>query len=665
MSNKNKSQKLQEAISELAHCLVKNHLRVSLEPSEWDKLVRNNVLADRIERRVIAVVGAGASHSVGLPLAKEALLKLKEKAIMPNAALDAELDRLSQTYNLDRNSFETNLRALSASAFDAQKLRDNLQEIYNHRFMPILGYEILAHMMKHRFLDAIINFNFDELLDQSIEDELDREEYYHILSDGDCPDESKLKETTLELPFYIKPHGTASHKSTLRFTREDYYGVPLDIQRIIKYLLTDKPVVLIVIGFGMQSLEFNRILEGVKPGSMIFHINRENPLKVQALNVFNRNQLLDVKMLGGVSGTVKKIWEEVFSAFRPQYPPRDITRHILVSETFSRKVDAKNVEKYLRGRTAIEICLSIAKCKGLVNMSQLLSDRSGKYFDHYKNRNSDVNFYDICKEIGLKDIGYSREAMRLMKHEKEKKISRIVSMKDFDKEIDYLYESVKDNLDPDVRDQLPKDLFRKTLMELYKGWEVELRYYPQSPYAKVFRFPKPIPTSTTLKFYTDEILKMDWRYAFFVVETGEFLTVPRVIKVIRKRMNDNPGLKMYLIVADLSWASVLRKIYRNAIADIRKLPWWEHNRHMTILVNKNLVPFSSIYFSRRMRSANIFPVLLDNIDDTYAVFESFHAYWIKASFYKNNNIKEEQIWISASDAKNFSKLFNIKKRNNR
>lgn len=658
MPTKNKTTKMQKSIAEIAGCLVKNHLRNSLEPSEWDKLIKENILTEHVERRVIAVVGAGASRSVGIPLASEALLILKDKAIMPNVALEAELDRLSQTYNLDRNTFETNLRALSASAFDAQKLRDNLQAMYNHKFMPVLGYEILAHMIKHRFLDAIINFNFDELLDQSIEDELDAEEYYNILSDGDCPDESELRENTPELPFYIKPHGTASHKSTLRFTREDYYGVPLDIQRVIRYLLTDKPVVLLIIGFGMQSLEFNRILESAKPGSMMFHINLNNPVKKDAYRSFRRNELLNAKVLGDVSEAIKKIWDEVASAFLPEYLPRDITRHILVSRTFFREVDKNDVEKYLRGRTVIELCLSIAKCKGLVNMSQLSSDRSGKYFDYYKTFNVEANFYEICRKIGLKDIGYSRESMRLTKGENQ--TPRIVKEKDFDAEIDFLYNNVQDNLDPDIRDQLHKDLFRNTLLDLYRGWEVELRYYPGRPYARIFRFPRSIPTITTLKFHTDQILKKDWSHAFFVVETGEFLTAQNIVKLIREKCDSNPELKMYLIVADLSWKDELKRVYGDIIVDIKKLPWWEHNRHMTVLANKNFMPFASIYFSRRMRSANIFPVLLDNIDDTLAVLESFNAYWIKASWYTENKIEEENIWISAAEAKKFDNLFNTK-----
>lgn len=642
-------------IREIASSLIKNHLQNSLEQSEWPALVTEEVLQDRVERRVIAIVGAGASKIAGLPLASEALQKLKDESSMPSKALDAEVDRLAQIYNLSREAFETYLRALSTSVFEAQRLRDNLQKMYGHRFMPVLAYEILAHMLKHRFLDAIINFNFDELLDQAIEDELDPEEYYHILSDGDCPDEAKLRETYPELPFYIKPHGTAGHKSTLRFTREDYYGLPLDIQRVLKHLLTEKPVVLLVIGFGMQSFEFNLILEGAAPSSKMFHINSKNPIKNQFLPKFHSKEWLNITSIGGTNEALMKIWQSVYNGFREDYKPRDITRHILVTQTFYRDINEHNVERYLRGRAVIELCLSIAKGKGLVTMSQLSNDRSGRYFDHLKSINGDVNFYEMCKNIGLKDIGYSREAMRLMKEERQ--ISNILSEAEFDNEIDFLYTRVQDNLEPYSRNQLSKSLFRETLLELYRGQEVELRYRPDNPYTKVFRFPKPIPTYTAFKFHTQEILKQNWKYLFLVAETGQWLTEPHVISELKHAIKKDPDKKIYLILTDLSWEQRLRDEYGDTIINIKVLPWWEHNRHMTILVDQNRIPFASIYFSRRLRSSNIIPVLLNNVDDSRVVLESFNAYWLKAIAIEEN--ERGFSWISSSDAKNFDKFFDL------
>ncbi len=46
-----------------------------------------------------------------------------------------------------------------------------------------------------------------------------------IYSDGHCPEdyeEITQNNGKLNRPIYIKPHGTISHLSTLRFTREDF-----------------------------------------------------------------------------------------------------------------------------------------------------------------------------------------------------------------------------------------------------------------------------------------------------------------------------------------------------------------------------------------------------------------------------------------------------------
>jgi hypothetical protein len=648
-----------QTIQKISSYLVKNHLSATFEPSEWNEFIKPTRLGDLVERRVIAVVGSGASKSSGLPLASEALNILKEDSILHKKALDAELDRLSQTYKLEKGAFETHLRALSMSAFEAQNLRNNLQKMYGYRYMPALSYEVLAHMMKHRFLDAIINFNFDELLDKSIEDELNKDEYRHILSDGDCPDDIELKKTNTEIPFYIKPHGTASHKSTLRFTREDYYGLPFDIQRVLRFLLTDKPVVLIVIGFEMQSLEFNHILKNVKPESKMFHINLHDPTrklkKEEFIQKFNSNELLRVNDKNTIGECLKNIWVSILSSFKKEYRPRDITRHILISQIFYRSVKYSDIENYLRGRTVIELCLSIAKGKGLVTMSQLSDDRSGKYFDLLRENNSEAYFYEICRLIGLKDLGYSREALRLMKE--EEMVSNILDKKEFNREINFLYDRVQDNLDHISRGELSKELFSKTLFELYDGLEVELRFKPHNPYTKIFQKPKLIATYTAMKYYTQKMFKQEWKYLFVVAETGQWLVEDYFSNEILKNLES----KIFLIVADTSYQDKIQKMYGRRIVSIRKLPWWEHNRHITILANENRVPYSGIYFSRRLRSANIIPVLLNNVDDTLAALESFHAYWIKASWYEKNKINEKGNWISASDSKKFIDLFNLEK----
>jgi hypothetical protein len=149
-----------------------------------------------------------------------------------------------------------------------------------------------------------------------------------------------------------------------------------------------------------------------------------------------------------------------------------------------------------------------------------------------------------------------------------------------------------------------------------------------------------------MKFYTKQMFKREWKYLFVVAETGQWLTEP----YFSEQILNNKKAKIYLIVADFSWEDDIRQKFGPRIVDIKQLPWWEHNRHITILADQNRMPFSGIYFSRRLRSANITPVLLENVNDTLAILESFNAYWIKASGPKEK-------WISATDSRNFGNLF--------
>jgi len=313
-----------ELIRALACSLVKNHIQhISLKQPYIEEIVSDIFIEDTLKSRVIVVVGAGASNPAGVLLSDEARHLLIKKQIMPNKMLEAELDRISLVYGLQRDLFETTLLALNSNEYTANILKDNLQEIYGHRFIPTLCYEILAHMFKHRFVDAIINFNFDELLDQAIEDELESDEYYYILSDGDCPDDLNTINDKLDRPFYIKPHGTVSYKSTLRFTREHYFHVPAEISRIIGDLVNiDIPLVILAIGFAMQSFEFNNILRrNVKDISKIYYINLDEVEHDSNLSKILCSELIRVNRdNNSLNEIMEDIWKEITLLFKTHIP---------------------------------------------------------------------------------------------------------------------------------------------------------------------------------------------------------------------------------------------------------------------------------------------------------------------------------------------------------
>ncbi|MEM9299968.1 MAG: SIR2 family protein [Bacteroidota bacterium] len=187
--------------------------------------------------------------------------------------------------------------SLIASHFGIKAVREKIKELYDHRYYPCLIYEIIAHLLRHRFLDAVINFNFDELLDQAIMEEVQSGDHKFILSDGDCRNMNDLIiKDGMNVPLYIKPHGTVSHKSTMRFTKDDYFGIPRDLQNFLEEFVSGKlkfddgkeyegfqisKVNLIFIGFEMGSVEFNQIIEkavksGGKRSEFHFHLFEYN-----------------------------------------------------------------------------------------------------------------------------------------------------------------------------------------------------------------------------------------------------------------------------------------------------------------------------------------------------------------------------------------------------
>lgn len=166
--------------------------------------------------RTIVVVGAGASNAAcNLPLGKSLANSVMEAVLargIPKWLIEAELDRLEHANGLQRNEFETLL--LAAGRFAPAAVLAELCDKCDFEHYPSLTYEILAHFMKHGLLDAIVNFNFDELLDHAIDEELGSEQYTRIVRDGDWARKLRVHEGNdpwrFDLPLYIKPHGTVS-----------------------------------------------------------------------------------------------------------------------------------------------------------------------------------------------------------------------------------------------------------------------------------------------------------------------------------------------------------------------------------------------------------------------------------------------------------------------
>lgn len=276
-------------------------------------------------------------------------------------------ERKQKLINNNYIDFEAFLHILE-QILPKASIKETLQNIYNQGEGVNLNYSIIAHLFKNRFIDIIINFNFDELLDRAIDEELGHTGYDKILSDGDCkPIKDISIDKRLRQPLYIKPHGTASHKSTLRFTKDQYHELPLDMRNFIGDLIScekeqsGRPVNLITMGFNMESIEFNEILT-----------NKLNP-KSSIFNIFFHSEEVDFKK------EAKKVYDKVNSIFSSDNNTDSPNIFLIGSEFYSKGSHSFS--------TSDKISLKSEDCS-LGNLSKILFENTLRFFNQlYEPRN--------------------------------------------------------------------------------------------------------------------------------------------------------------------------------------------------------------------------------------------------------------------------------------
>lgn len=371
---------------------LQEQLKFIFNDDEWIEKAAHRIKNNERVRNIM-VVGAGTSADTYrcIPLASEIMDELSAKY----RANIKKVPFLDEKYEQERKeilditretelSFENYLYLLSNFFVKQQSLRKDIEEMTNFRYAPSLFNEIIAHLLKHSFLDVVINFNFEETLDQAIEEEVGKKNYHFILSDGHCVNESDIMvDGRLKIPVYIKPHGTFSHKSTLRFTHRHYFDLPDDIRSMLEMLISGKRgngkeiqrVNIIFIGFSYGSLEFMEIVDKSLPlNSHIYNLNisnisepekkfrrfasrvcQEGRLK-DAIRSSEENKLIETfylpriknilletssknsdppnRLTSSLSRLFSQIWRIAHGKFENYYKPRSIGRHEVISYLF-------------------------------------------------------------------------------------------------------------------------------------------------------------------------------------------------------------------------------------------------------------------------------------------------------------------------------------------
>ena len=142
-----------EQFRALATAMASNGIVHSVTPRRFSTVFKHALRSPQsnlAQPRVVVIVGAGAS------IAAAKHLRSEYRGVRSDL-IDSEIENLSLQHNIDEDDFETTLLALSK--FDRPYVLGKLRAIFDRRYDLWLGYELLAHCLKHRFVDAIINFN--------------------------------------------------------------------------------------------------------------------------------------------------------------------------------------------------------------------------------------------------------------------------------------------------------------------------------------------------------------------------------------------------------------------------------------------------------------------------------------------------------------------------
>jgi hypothetical protein len=413
------------AINDIAHKVLHSDLSNFFINERQKRLCRN-----------IFVIGAGATYNnfKELPFGDE-----MRDVLYKELEVEDYLKKIEKFKAGTREAFEEAKNTLNfekyisflSKTFDKEKIKQLLKKYYGVRHLPCLSYEIIAHLLKHGFIDVVINFNFDELLDQAIEEELGQGNYHKIVSDGDViPLSNIVVNGSIKIPVYIKAHGTASNKSTLNLTQDNYFEIPREVSALIEELVAGKrekldpvPIVNVTcIGYSMQSKQFNAILEEhLSKEAQIFNINinpepssRNDTLDKLRKGFVNLAYIEPKDGLSSFDLAMLYLWKDINSYFNTAFQPRQISRHEIISNIFyeynvvgvekyeNKKENDKMLELrkklskyfefgYFIDRVIIEIGILIAKNKGILDFHEMMPERLGNYYHLYRQKNDQIS----------------------------------------------------------------------------------------------------------------------------------------------------------------------------------------------------------------------------------------------------------------------------------
>jgi NAD-dependent SIR2 family protein deacetylase len=641
---------------------------------------------------VVLIIGAGASLESGLPTFTDAVFReklfdavSKGDATFLEAAYSrvpglvgkaAQLGRQDKAVAI-KEARTDDLCAL-AGTLEAwrRRLIEFLSEHYapaSHETRPQLAYELIAHLIKHRLVDHVISLNFDEVLDAAMDDELGSDGYQLVL-----PGRLMAKQKT-HVPQLVKLHGTISDSDSLRFTLAQTGLLDDAMKRTLNGMLQSlpagRPLHVVSLGYGWadpdlcdwlsntprRPTSIIAVVKDVRAATAVSQKLAKVPHRTIASSAVTQN-----RMAATIDELLWAVWNKIevtgrtaksLSTMSVRVP--SAARHILISHLFTspdrsvRKWPGVYTNYSHNARFEAEVLLAAGKSKDVVTLSSLARD--DRVYRHWPDQThaekhpldcldflapgdvADVTDVYSLKCRGKAYTGYfaKRKGVTL-----PLSLQKVQSLTGIKISVPVIYRGK-------IRRQpVAYSKFLSSLLDrVHTGAAVEIDPGRDRRTWALFRQPDQLATYKSLTDETSALFEdMRWRTLLVVAEAGNWLGKFKDVLADSNR-------RVFLIEAS-DYPAVPPVGRQAAGRDVLTIgiPWWAHNRHLTLSMENAKNPLRAIYFRRRERIPRVSPVALRRSrQDQVEVLKMFLAY--VARFY-------EYHWFAAPHSQQIQRGYN-------
>lgn len=647
---------------------------------------------------ILVVLGAGGSFSSGMPSwseLKEQIVKIAEACFkVPEDFIEEAWRRLGATVgikppHLDSASSRQQLldiasvELLCSVACETDIVREKILQLFKQKYdhgntegsaglRPQLGYELLAHFLKHRFIDHLITFNFDEVLDTALNNEVGSNGYDLILMDQQ--NRPQLRQVK---PRLFKLHGTISLPQTLRFTHSDTGILPQNMIHMLDETLlvesTDNDPSLpsrkthvISIGYSWQDRDFanwitsrREYLDGLtivnldeRVPDLLQCLQRQGPASQQgpvSLQMISNQELSPSKMAISTDQLLWALWNELEKRFSPPkaIPYFPVSRHLILGHLFGPKSNscASVPNEFMHHHTTearlrAEIYLHLLKCKGMISISTMAHDpRIHGYYKKWRKAHPAQNIIiDSLEGLVSNKFADVKETYFATARTLEELTHQICGQSDFQGETVYEPRLNPDNgtltLEPVSHDKFMRTHFQK----IFDAFDVEIVPNISSASEWLFNAPTTLQTYLALQQYSQKVIEDEWTHLLVIAESGEWLFEDKFFRILEAKPIPRKILLLKASDEAIEGWQLRREIKKELKKREPRLPegiriiragleWWEHNRHLTLAINENTGAFlGGIYIRRPLKSSRISPMYIEDKRDCAELFLTFLSY---------------------------------------